>query len=173
VAPSWSNPRGALHFFPEEDDDRRVRDAYQDHNIKVNEYLYRRVEIQDVVNAYLLASERAPTIGFCKYIISATTPFLPEDLTDLHLDAPRAVRRREPGYVAEYGRRGWRMFPSIGRVYVNRRARDELGWRPQYDFGSVLDCLAAGEDLRSPLARAIGSKRYHADAFPDGPYPVE
>jgi UDP-glucose 4-epimerase len=82
------------------------------------------------------------------------------------------VRRRVPGYEAEYARRGWRMFPSIGRVYVNRRAREELGWRPRYDFQSILDRLAAGDDLRSPLARAIGSKGYHAEVFGDGPYPV-
>jgi nucleoside-diphosphate-sugar epimerase len=160
-------------FFPEQDDDRRVRDAYSDGNVKANEYLYRRVEIQDAVDAHLLASEHAPAIGFRKYIISATTPFLPDDLPDLRADAPRAVRRRVPAYEAEYSRRGWSMFPSIGRVYVNQRARDELGWRPRYDFKFVLDRLAAGEDPKSPLARAIGSKGYHAGAFPDGPYPVE
>src|SRR5262249_48611195 len=81
--------------------------------------------------------------------------------------------RRVPGYEAEYARRGWKMFPRIGRVYVNRRARDELGWQPRYDFRFVLDRLAAGEALRSPLARAIGSKGYHAGAFPDVRYPVE
>jgi nucleoside-diphosphate-sugar epimerase len=160
-------------FFPEQDDDRRVRDAYPDGNVKANEYLYRRVEIQDVVDAHLLASQHAPAIGFRKYLISATTHFLPDDLPELRVDAPRAVRRRVPEYEAEYGRRGWRMFPSIGRVYVNQRARDELGWRPRYDFKFILDRLAAGADPSSPLARAIGSKGYHADAFPDGPYPVE
>ena len=160
-------------FFPEEDDDKSVRDAYPDDNAKANEYLFRRVDIQDVVDAHLLASGRAPQIGFRKYIISATTPFLPDDLPELRVDASRVVRRRVPGYEAEYARRGWRMFPSIGRVYVNRRARDELGWQPRYDFKSILDRLAAGDDLWSPLARAIGSKGYHAEVFADGPYPVE
>ena len=32
-------------FFPEEDDDRAVREAYPDDNTKLNEYLSRRVEI--------------------------------------------------------------------------------------------------------------------------------
>ena len=115
---------------------------------------------------------RAPAIGFRKYTISATTPFLAEGLPELRVDAPRVVRRRVPGYEAEYARRGWRMFPSIGRVYVNRRARDELGWIPLYDFRYILDRLSAGDDIRSPLARAIGSKGYHAGSFQDGPYPV-
>ena len=159
--------------FPEEDDDKSVRDAYPDNNAKANEYLFRRVDIQDVVDAHLLAWRRASLIGFRKYIISATTPFRPEDLPELRVDASRVVRLRVPGYEAEYARLGWRMFPSIGRVYINQRAREELGWQPRYDFKSILDRLAVGDDLRSPLARAIGSKGYHAAVFADGPYPVE
>jgi nucleoside-diphosphate-sugar epimerase len=160
-------------FFPEEDDDKIVRDTYPDLNLKANEYLFRRVDLQDVVDAHLLAWRRAPVIGFRKYILSATTPFVPEDLGELCVDASRVVRHRVPGYEVEYRRRGWRMFPSIGRVYVNRMARDELGWKPRYDFKFILECLAAGDDLRSSLAKAIGAKGYHAEAICDGPYPVE
>jgi UDP-glucose 4-epimerase len=39
-------------FFPEEDDDHAVREAYADANVKVNEYLYRRVDLEDVVSAH-------------------------------------------------------------------------------------------------------------------------
>jgi len=160
-------------FFPEEDDNREVRESYSDANAKANEYLYRRVDIQDVVSAHLLASERAPSIGFRKYIISATTPFRRADLADLPTDAPRVVRERVPEYEAEYQRRHWKMFPSIGRVYVNERARNELGWLPRYDFKRIIDHLRADDDPRSPLARLVGSKGYHAGLFSDGPYPVE
>src|SRR5258708_1796668 len=160
-------------FFPEEDDNKGVREAYSDDNAKVNEYLYRRVEIEDVVSAHILAATRAREIGFRKYIINATTPFLPDDLPDLRVDAPRVVRRRVPGYEAEYESRGWKIFPSIGRVYVNDRARSELGWQPQYDFSHIIGRLRTGDDLGSPLARVIGSKGYHAKVFSDGPYPVE
>lgn len=148
-------------FFPEGDDNDEVRAAYDDANVKANEYLYRRADVADVVDAHLLAMDRAPGIGFGKYIVSATTPFGPGDLAGLHVDAPAVVRRLFPSYEAEYARRGWRMFPSIGRVYVNARARADLGWSPRYDFRAVLDALAAGEDPRSPLARAIGAKGYH------------
>ena len=65
------------------------------------------------------------------------------------------------------------MIPSIDRVYVNERARRELGWRPAYDFALILDRLRADEDVRSPLARLVGSKGYHAETFAEGPYPVE
>jgi UDP-glucose 4-epimerase len=160
-------------FFPEEDDNRKVRDAYADDNAKSNEFLYRRVDLEDVVSAHLLAAQHAADIGFRKYIITATTPFLPEDLAEVRVDARGVLGKRVPGYEAEYDRRQWTMFPSIDRVYVNERARRELGWRPQYDFGSIIERLRAGEDMRSPLARVVGSKGYHAEVFSDGPYPVE
>ncbi len=160
-------------FFPEEDDNRELRGAYPDANIKANEYLYRRVDLEDVVSAHLLAWERARSIGFRKYIISATSPFSPSDLAALRAGAGAVVRSYVPEYEAEYERRGWRMFPDIARVYVNERARLELGWEPRHDFRSVLRRLQQDQDPRSALALQIGSKGYHAEAFAEGPYPVE
>lgn len=148
-------------FFPEGDDNDEVRAGYPDANVKANEFLYRRVDVADAVEAHLLAIDRAAQTGFGKYIISATTPFTPADLAELRDDAPAVVERLFPDYAAEYGRLGWRMFPAIGRVYVNAKARADLGWAPRYDFRVVLDALKAGEDPRSPLAQAIGMKGYH------------
>jgi UDP-glucose 4-epimerase len=159
-------------FFPEEDDDRAARQAYDDANMKANEILYRRADIEDVVSAHLLAMQKAPTIGFGRYIISATTPFTRDDLQELRTDAPAVVRRHAPCYEAEYRRRGWSMVPAIDRVYVNELARARLGWQPRYDFGGIIQRLRASEDFRSPLARAVGSKGYHAGAFSEGPYPI-
>ena len=65
------------------------------------------------------------------------------------------------------------MFPDIDRVYINERARRELGWRPQYDFARILAVVEATGTVASPLAQAIGSKGYHANVFAEGPYPVE
>jgi UDP-glucose 4-epimerase len=160
-------------FFPEEDDRHETRTAYDDANAKVNEFLYRRVDIEDVVSAHLIAMEKAPAVGFGRYIISATTPFTKDDLAELRQNAPAVVARRVPEYEVEYARRGWKMFPAIDRVYVNERARNELGWRPVYDFRYILEQLRAGEDFRSPLARTVGSKGYHAEKFALGPYPSE
>jgi UDP-glucose 4-epimerase len=151
-------------FFPEPDDRDDVRSAYDDQNLKVNELLYRRVDIEDVVSAHLIALERAPALGFGRYIITATSPFDSGDLAALRADAPAVVRRRFPDYEAIYAQLDWRMLPSIERVYVNASARHELGWSPRYDFGYALDRLRAGEDPRSALALAVGAKGYHADA---------
>lgn len=160
-------------FFSEEDDKRQIREAYEDDNAKANEFLYRRVDIEDVVDAHLLAMERAPHIGFGRYIISATTPFTQADLHELRSDTPAVLKRVVPEYEAEYNRRGWQMFPSIDRVYVNERACTELGWQPRHTFRHVLERLAADKDLLSPLAYAVGSKGYHETTFSDGPYPVD
>jgi UDP-glucose 4-epimerase len=155
-------------FFPEADDRDDVRAAYPDANLKVNELLYRRVDLEDVVSAHRCALERAPDLGFGRYVVSATTPFTPDDLAELRADAPAVVRRRFPDCEAVFAARGWAMLPSIERVYVNARARRELGWEPRHDFRHALDRLAAGEDPRSALAREVGAKGYHA--VPTGPY---
>ncbi len=159
-------------FFPEEDDRREIRAQYDDDNVKANEYLFRRVDLEDTVGAHLAALEKAPDIGFGRYIISATTPFSQADLPELRRDAPAVLARIFPAFEAAYARRGWSMFPSIDRVYVNARARQDLGWQARYDFARLLACLKRNEDPRSPLARAVGAKGYHAETFEEGPYPV-
>jgi UDP-glucose 4-epimerase len=160
-------------FFPEADDRKETREAYEDANIKANEFLYRRVDLEDVVAAHLLAIEKAPRLGFGRYIVSATTPFTPDDLLELRSNAPAVLKRKIPEYEAEYARRGWKMFPGIDRVYANHRARNELGWKPRYDFRYVLEQLKAGVDPRSWLAQKVGSKGYHSATFAEGPFPVD
>ena len=160
-------------FFPEVDDDEDTRGKYDDANIKLNELLYRRVDVADVVSAHLAAVQRARAIGFGRYVITATTPFRREDAAELSANAPGVLARRVPGYEKSYARRGWKMFPGIGRVYDNALARAALGWQPRYGFAHAMACLERGEDYRSPLAQAIGVKGYHARAFEHGPYPVE
>jgi len=160
-------------FFPEEDDNAAVRSTFADANAKANEFLYRRVDIDDVVQAHLCALERAHTIGFDRFIVSATTPFQHGDLRELRTNAPAVVERRVPGYSAVYAKLGWKMFPGIDRVYVNAKARQILGWKPRHDFRDVIDRIQRGADPRSALAIRIGSKGYHDAVFEHGPYPVE
>ena len=152
-------------FFPEDDDSAAIRENYAGDNAKANEFLFRRIDLEDAVSAHLCALKRAPEIGFGRYIISATTPLEPQDLADLRTDAAAVIRRRVPQYEAVYRRLGWRMFAAIDRVYVNQKARDELGWQPVYDFSRITDQLDGGESMGSELARQVGSKGYHAEPF--------
>jgi nucleoside-diphosphate-sugar epimerase len=151
-------------FFPEADDDPAACAAYPDANLKANEFLYRRLDIEDVVGAHLCALDRAPALGFGRYIVSATTPFRPEDVEALRRDAPAVLSRRAPGWEPIYAQLGWRMAPSLDRIYDNARARAQLGWQPRHDFAAVIARFRDTGDIRSPLARAIGAKGYHAAA---------
>jgi hypothetical protein len=88
------------------------------------------------VGGHLIASEQAASIGFRKYIISATTPFLPADLTDLRVDAPRVLRARFPEFEAEYdtpkelsdGRLPF-SIRLLAEYVVAKPAKRHLGWR--------------------------------------------
>jgi UDP-glucose 4-epimerase len=159
-------------FFPEDDDSAAVRSQYSAANAQANEFLYRRADIEDIVSVHLLAEEKALDLGFRRYIISATTPFRRADLLALRKNAAAVVHELFPQAGDLYARQGWVLFPTIDRVYVNDRAVQELGWRPKYDFQHVLRSLREGSDIRSPLAREVGSKGYHSTVFEEGPYPL-
>lgn len=159
-------------FFPEADDNAASREAFDDANLKVNEYLFRRVDVEDVVSAHLIAAERAGEVGFGTCVVSATSPFVPDDLPGLRHDVSRIVERHVPGTMDLYRELGWSLPRDIGRVYVNQRARSLLGWVPRYDFAALVRRLTDGESHLSPLARAIGRKGYHDEVFDEGPYPV-
>ena len=159
-------------FFPEEDDKKINRELYPDNNLKINEYLYRRVDIEDAAIAHLLAIDKAESIGFGKYIISATTPFSKNDLSELRNNAPSVVERLFPDFKEIYKLKNWKMLPEIDRVYVNTKALRELGWKPKYDFRYMLDSIKNNKDFRSELSKIVGIKGYHNEEFDVGPYPV-
>lgn len=160
-------------FFPEDDDNRHKREVFDDDNLKLNELLFRRADLHDMVTAHVCALEKAAELGFGQYIISATSPFQRQDAAALAIDTPSVVAHYVPDYQQVYAQHGWEMFASIGRIYDNRLARETLGWQPEFDFEGAIAALLKGEDYRSALAREVGKKGYHDSLFEDGPYPVE
>lgn len=117
-------------FFPEDDDNKETRDQFDSLNAKVNELLYRRVELDDVVSAHCLAMDYVTTTPFDRFIISATSPFRKEDCPQLRNNAQQAIDRYVPQAKEIYERRGWSMFAGLDRVYMNQHAREALGWEP-------------------------------------------
>ena len=101
-----------------------ARDAYADANLKANEFLYRRVDIEDVVDAHLLAIEQAPAARLRPLhhqrhdAVHARRP-----ARAAHATRRRSCARRVPGVRGRMRARGWSMLPGIDRVYVNERAR--------------------------------------------------
>lgn len=124
-------------FFPEEDD--MAHEIIQSGpNTKANEFLFRRLTVQDAASAHIAALDRAPQIGFDTFIISALTPFSPDDCEQLMEYAPLVVHRYFPRYREIYARRGWTMFDHIDRVYDSNKAMRRLGFVCQTDFGDIL-----------------------------------
>jgi UDP-glucose 4-epimerase len=149
-------------FFPEGDDDDTRRGALDDANLKVLELLYRRADLEDVATAHVHALQRAPRLGFGRYIVSATTPFERSDTAQLRSDAAAVIAQRaDPRAADVFAQRGWAMPTDIERVYVNERARTDLGWEPRHSFDTAIAALIAGRDPRSELALTVGAKGYH------------
>ena len=127
-------------FFPEEDDmAHAIRQSGE--NTKANEFLFRRLSVEDAADAHLVALQKAPEIGFDTFIVSALTPFAPSDGRALIADAPSVVARYFPDYRVRYDKRGWTMFDSIDRVYDSNKARNVLGFACKTNFRQVLDDL--------------------------------
>lgn len=131
-------------FFPEDDD---THSDPPGENLKANEFLNRRLTVEDAARAHLAALRRAPEIGCATYLVSAPTPFAREDAAELKRDARAFIARHFPQAAALYAARGWRMPESIGRVYDSGRIQRELGFRFETDFAAVLSAMATGDPL--------------------------
>jgi UDP-glucose 4-epimerase len=133
-------------FFPEEDD--MAHEIIQSGaNTKANEFLFRRLTVHDAASAHIVALDRAPQIGFDTFIISALTPFSPDDCEQLMEYAPLVVHRYFPRYREIYARRGWTMFDYIDRVYDSNKAMRRLGFVCRTDFGDILAQLDREDGL--------------------------
>ena len=88
-----------------------------------------------------MALGKAPALGFDTFIISARTPFSPNDCGELIVDAPSVVARYFPQYPDLYARAGWTMFQSIDRVYDAGKALRLLGFQCRTGFKEKLEEL--------------------------------
>jgi nucleoside-diphosphate-sugar epimerase len=131
-------------FFPEEDD---TLDHFSGPNQKANEFLGRRLTVEDAARAHILALERAPQLGFDSFIVAAPVPFAPADAEMLKRDAQAVIAQNFPAASTLYAGRGWRLPRSLGRIYDSRRAREVLGLTFETDFAAILAALRAGTPL--------------------------
>lgn len=131
-------------FFPEDDDTHR---ALSGPNMKANEFLHRRLTVEDCARAHIVALERAAAIGFGLYLVSAPTPFHRDDAAALRHDALAVIARHFPDAAALYAARGWALPRQIGRVYDAAAIDRDLGFRCQTDFAAVLAALREGRAL--------------------------
>lgn len=138
-------------FFPEDDD--TLTDP-QPENLKANEFLNRRLTVEDAARAHIAALDKAPALGFGIYLVSAPPPFKREDCVALKQDAAGVIMRYFPDAADLYARRGWTLPTSISRVYDSSAFERDLGFRFQTDFNAILSALRSGEEL--PFAHDAG-----------------
>ncbi len=131
-------------FFPEEDDTHR---GLSGPNTKANEFLGRRLTVEDAAEAHVAALQRAPEIGFGSFIVAAPTPFSVDEAELLIDDAPAMISRHFPGAADLYARAGWTLPAQIERIYDSSLAERRLGFRCRTDFGAILEALERGEEL--------------------------
>jgi UDP-glucose 4-epimerase len=129
-------------FFPEEDDTLVDLPGL---NLKANEFLNRRLTVEDAARAHLVALEGADKVGFGVFLVSAPTPFSREDVVALKQDAAGVVSRYFPEAAELYANAGWRLPSSIGRVYDAGAIEHSLGFRARTDFAAILEALRRGE----------------------------
>jgi UDP-glucose 4-epimerase len=128
-------------FFPEEDDMAHAI-AQSGENTKANEFLFRRLSVEDAAEAHVVALAKAKDIGFDTFIVSALTPFSRNDCRALIADAPSVVARYFPDYRKRYDARGWTMFDTVDRVYDSSKAAKVLGFTCRTNFKEVLEGLS-------------------------------
>jgi nucleoside-diphosphate-sugar epimerase len=131
-------------FFPEDDDTHATPSGP---NLKANEFLHRRLTVEDAVAAHLAALARAPEIGFETFIVSAPTPFVRDEAAALKADAAAVIARYFPDAPDLYARAGWVLPRSIGRVYDAGHLERRLGFRCATDFAAILAALRDGRPL--------------------------
>jgi nucleoside-diphosphate-sugar epimerase len=131
-------------FFPEEDDTHRTLCGP---NTKANEFLNRRLTVEDAADAHVVALEQAPALGFDTFVLSAPPPFVRGECAELRDDAPAVIARHFPDAAELYARAGWSLPASIDRIYDPSRAERRLGFRCKTDFAAVLAALASGARL--------------------------
>jgi UDP-glucose 4-epimerase len=127
-------------FFPEEDDMAHAI-VQSEENTKVNEFLFRRLTVEDAAEAHVAALDKGPELGFDTFIICARTPLVPSDCEELIVDAPSVVARYFPDFREIYARLGWTMFQSIDRVYDASKAARRLGFTCRTGFAEKLEEL--------------------------------
>lgn len=131
-------------FFPEDDDTHLDLSGL---NTKANEFLNRRLTVEDAAEAHVVALEKAPALGFETFILSAPPPFAREECEELLNDAPSVIARHFPDAPALYARMGWTLPASLDRVYDPSRAKRLLGFRCRTDFAAVLAAIGDGGEL--------------------------
>ena len=102
--------------------------------------LYRGVDLRDVSQAFELALQ-APCNQFEAFNISGDTPFQGVDCVALKQSAATVLKKRVVNIEADFLREGWVLPRQIDRVYVIEKAKQQLGYAPQFGYRKFMNEL--------------------------------
>lgn len=105
--------------------------------VLTNHRLYRGLDLRDAALAHKLALD-TDLAQFELFVISSQSPFTPDDLRQLKLDAPGVIKRYFPQAMEFYASRNWTLPQTIDRVYAVDKARTILGYKPLYNFDHLI-----------------------------------
>ena len=131
-------------FFPEDDD---MLAQPSGPNLKANEFLNRRLTVEDAADAHIAALERIAGLGCETFVLSAPPPFERSECAELMHDARGVIVRRFPQAEELYRQQGWVLPDRIERVYDPSKAERLLGFRARTDFAAILSALRDGAEL--------------------------
>jgi UDP-glucose 4-epimerase len=106
-------------------------------NLKTNHRLYRGLDERDGAAALLLALNKT-FVDFEIFNISSGSPFNQDELAQLKRSPEEVILKHYPEAAEIYRAKGWEFPQSIDRVYVSDKAKQLLGYRPQYTFEYLL-----------------------------------
>ncbi len=106
-------------------------------NLKINHRLYRGLDERDGAEALQLALH-VDFVDFEIFNISSGSPFGKADVEMLKKNPVACILKYFPEANEVYQRKNWAFPKSIDRVYVCDKAKQMLGYKPQYTFEYLL-----------------------------------
>ncbi|WP_299327002.1 NAD(P)-dependent oxidoreductase [Parasphingopyxis sp.] len=131
-------------FFPEDDD---TITSTAGPNLKANEFLNRRLSVDDAAEAHIAAIDGIGGLGCETFVLSASPAFSRDDCAALKRDARTVIALYFPDADQLYAERGWQLPETIDRVYDPSKAERLLGFRPKTDFAAILAAMRADAPL--------------------------
>lgn len=111
--------------------------------------LHRGIDARDVASAHWAAVSKNLK-GFTRLIISAHTPFEPNDATLLYHQASLIIKSKCPKLFKHFSNQDWELPNSIDRVYDATAAMNTLNWQSLYGFDAVIRQFSQNADQVLP-----------------------
>ncbi|MDQ6694156.1 MAG: NAD(P)-dependent oxidoreductase [Chloroflexota bacterium] len=128
-----------------------VPEAFERYGFRL---LFGGVDDRDVAQAVLLALDHQSEGGFDYFDIFAQVPFVEKDAPLLHTDLTSVLERYWPGCTDLIRDKGANLDELVWghTIWSIEKARQVLGYRPEYNFGPFLEAWRTEDEEYYPFA---------------------